>query len=217
MHKDSHKWPKRNKPAVDNRRIVRINTASNYICPRCREQIMHDRDRDEYFCWHESTCGFRETRDEYRLTLRDIGITQEREKAARYAAAERAMADGKSRIAARRDELGPVVYYIQFRDVIKIGTAVDPRSRLDCLPWEFVLAMEPGEYAVERHRHKQFEAIHHLGEWFQDHTTLREHIDRVNETNSAWRQARFPDRPPFPWRHGETSIPHVDPDYPGRC
>lgn len=209
MHKDSHKWPKRKPSLPDTRRIVRINTASNYICPRCREQIMHDRHLDEYFCWHEKTCGFRETRDEYKLTLRDINLTQQREKVAQRAVVERTIADGKSRVAARRSQLGPVVYYIQFRDAIKIGTAIDPKHRLSSLPWESVLAMEPGGYEVEASRHRQFMELRLSGEWFYDKPSLRDHIAQINDANQDWRTARFPDLSPFPWVRGEVVIPGI--------
>lgn len=185
-----------------------MNTASGYICPKCRDVIMHDRLLDQYYCWRRE-CDFRETREEYKHTLRDIELTRQRQNAIDYTKLRADNLDGKSRVAARRDAFGPVVYYIQFRDAIKIGTAIDPANRLSALPWEWVLAMEPGGRELEQGRHQQFEKTRFLGEWFYDSAELREHIDYINDMHSKWRDQRFPQCPDFPWRHDEVVIPPI--------
>lgn len=141
--------------------------------------------------------------------LRDIELTRQRQNAIDYTKLRADNLDGKSRVAARRDAFGPVVYYIQFRDAIKIGTAIDPANRLSALPWEWVLAMEPGGRELEQGRHQQFEKTRFLGEWFYDSAELREHIDYINDMHSKWRDQRFPQCPDFPWRHDEVVIPPI--------
>jgi hypothetical protein len=66
-----------------------------------------------------------------------------------------------------------VVYYVRWRDQVKIGTTATPRRRLAALPVEEVLAFERGDRLVERRRHEQF-AAHRFPrtEWFQLHDEL---------------------------------------------
>jgi len=70
-----------------------------------------------------------------------------------------------------------VVYYIRFRDRIKIGTSGNPRGRIASLPHDEVLAFERGDRRVEQKRHAQF-ASHRVSttEWFHEHDALAEHI-----------------------------------------
>jgi hypothetical protein len=70
-----------------------------------------------------------------------------------------------------------VVYYLRFRDRIKIGTTANPRQRLATLRHDELLAFEPGDRAVEQRRHAQF-AEHRLerSEWFAVNDTLAGHI-----------------------------------------
>ncbi len=73
-----------------------------------------------------------------------------------------------------------VVYYIRFRDRIKIGTTANPRQRLSRLWHEELLAFEQGDRLVEHRRHQEF-AASRLGrsEWFSASPALEEHIDRL--------------------------------------
>lgn len=70
-----------------------------------------------------------------------------------------------------------VVYYLRFRDRIKIGTSGNPRQRLAGLRYDELLAFERGDRALEQRRHAQF-ASHRLSrtEWFEVHDALAEHI-----------------------------------------
>lgn len=66
-----------------------------------------------------------------------------------------------------------VVYYVRWRDQVKIGTTANPRRRLAALPVEEVLAFERGDRLVERRRHEQFASRRFPGtEWFQLHAEL---------------------------------------------
>lgn len=76
-----------------------------------------------------------------------------------------------------RDPVTGHVYYIRRGDLIKIGFTTDLNKRMmSHLPDE-VLAVEPGSYALEASRHRQFATLRHgRGEWFKDDPALREHI-----------------------------------------
>lgn len=66
-----------------------------------------------------------------------------------------------------------VVYYVRWRDQVKIGTTANPRRRLAALPVEEVLAFERGDRLVERRRHEQFAAHRYpRTEWFRVHDEL---------------------------------------------
>jgi hypothetical protein len=70
-----------------------------------------------------------------------------------------------------------VVYYLRFRDRIKIGTSGNPRSRLAQLRFEELLAFERGGRAMEQRRHAQFAAFRFEGsEWFHAHPSLDAHV-----------------------------------------
>ncbi|MCU1439261.1 MAG: ATPase [Rhodoglobus sp.] len=73
-----------------------------------------------------------------------------------------------------------VVYYIRWRDRIKIGTTANPRMRLAALPHDEVLAFERGGRWLEQRRHLQF-AEHRMpgSEWFHVHDALIEHVASV--------------------------------------
>jgi hypothetical protein len=75
-----------------------------------------------------------------------------------------------------------VVYYIRFRDRIKIGTTANPRQRLARIWHDDVLAFERGDRLVEHRRHVQF-AGSRLGrsEWFGPSPDLEEHIRLLSE------------------------------------
>jgi hypothetical protein len=70
-----------------------------------------------------------------------------------------------------------VVYYLRFRDRIKIGTSANPRSRLAQLRYDDLLAFEPGDRDVEQRRHLQFAVDRFPGsEWFAASPALDAHV-----------------------------------------
>jgi T5orf172 domain len=70
-----------------------------------------------------------------------------------------------------------VVYYLRFRDRIKIGTSGNPRSRLTQLRYDELLAFELGDRLLEQQRHAQFAEYRFPGsEWFTEHKALTRHI-----------------------------------------
>jgi hypothetical protein len=71
-----------------------------------------------------------------------------------------------------------VVYYIRYRDRIKIGTSGNPRGRLANIVHEEVLAFERGNRQLEQKRHRQFAANRlSSSEWFEVNDSLTAHID----------------------------------------
>ena len=82
-----------------------------------------------------------------------------------------------------------VVYYIEFGDRIKIGTSRNLPGRLKDLTYDRLLAIEPGNHAVEHMRHLEFAAHRVNGEWFTDNGDLRTHIDRLVTTYGDPRSA----------------------------
>jgi hypothetical protein len=81
-----------------------------------------------------------------------------------------------------------VVYYLRFRDRIKIGTSGSPRSRLAQLRFDELLAFERGGRALEQQRHVQFGDYRFPGsEWFRAHEALNEHIRTLAvSTGEPW-------------------------------
>lgn len=92
---------------------------------------------------------------------------------------DRSADDVPAEVIAARQQLAalhrPVVYYVRFGDRIKIGWTNNLSSRLEDLPYDEVLATEPGGLEVERARHKQFRALHACGEWFHAREPLLSH------------------------------------------
>jgi hypothetical protein len=73
-----------------------------------------------------------------------------------------------------------VVYYLRFRDRIKIGTTANPRQRFAALRFDELLAFERGGRQLEQRRHAQF--AEHRGpgtEWFESHDALVAHVDAL--------------------------------------
>jgi hypothetical protein len=81
-----------------------------------------------------------------------------------------------------------VVYYLRFRDRIKIGTSGRPRARLAQLRYEELLAFERGGRDVEQRRHAQFAEFRFPGsEWFVSNRALTRHIRAVARgTTDPW-------------------------------
>lgn len=70
-----------------------------------------------------------------------------------------------------------VVYYLRYRDRVKIGTSAQPRQRLRAIRHEELLAFERGDRSVERRRHARFGADRLGGsEWFTLSPELAAHV-----------------------------------------
>lgn len=86
-----------------------------------------------------------------------------------------------------------VVYYIRFKNQVKIGTSATVRSRIASLPHDEVLAFERGDRTRERQRHEQFAAYRIVGtEWFHVHPELDAHIAQLAEgVSDPWDRYRL--------------------------
>lgn len=82
-------------------------------------------------------------------------------------------------VSERKKYATAVVYYVRVGDRCKIGTTVNLQSRMQSLCPEEILATEPGSYAVESRRHKQFARLRTAGEWFEYRDELVEHVERL--------------------------------------
>lgn len=70
-----------------------------------------------------------------------------------------------------------VVYYLRYRDRIKIGTSANPRLRFAALPHDEVLAFERGGRELEQRRHAQFAGSRMpRSEWFRASDELAAHL-----------------------------------------
>jgi len=72
-----------------------------------------------------------------------------------------------------------VVYYLRYRDRVKIGTSATPRRRLAAIMHDELLAFEPGDRRIEHDRHVQFADLREGGEWFSLTGAVLIHIDQV--------------------------------------
>lgn len=200
-------------------RYVRMNRGFGYLCPKCRDIIMYDRQEERYFCWRQE-CEFSESKDEYKDTLTDIILTENRRSAIASAERNRARADRiAARSAAAREARG-FVYYLGFRDAVKIGTTIDLANRVTAIPCESVLAIEPGGVELEKARHVQFaqfkidSSIGATTEWFHWTDAIGDHVDKVRADNAAWLAGQFPDTGPLPWTDSSALKPVVVADSP---
>jgi hypothetical protein len=94
-----------------------------------------------------------------------------------------------------------VVYYLRFKDRIKIGTSGNPRLRITGLPHDEVLAFERGNRLLEQRRHTQF-ASHRIPhtEWFDPHDELAAHVTGLRAgAEDPWAQYAL-------WRSQELAL-----------
>lgn len=85
-----------------------------------------------------------------------------------------------------------IVYYIRRGDLIKIGTTVNPVSRLKSLMPDEILAFEPGDRETETQRHREFaeSRVARKSEYFRQDPELMVHIAGLREEHGdpdpAW-------------------------------
>lgn len=89
------------------------------------------------------------------------------------------------------DDVAPprvdVVYYLRFRDRVKIGTTANPRQRFAAIWHDEVLAFERGDRGLEQRRHEQFAADRFTGsEWFHLTPAIAEQADTLAGGRDPW-------------------------------
>lgn len=75
------------------------------------------------------------------------------------------------------------VYYLRFGDRYKIGFTTNLKARLNSLPYDELLAVEPGSFKLERERHAMFASTRVEGqnEWFFASPHLLFHIATLED------------------------------------
>ncbi|HKT56297.1 MAG TPA: GIY-YIG nuclease family protein [Microbacterium sp.] len=84
-----------------------------------------------------------------------------------------------------------VVYYLRYRDRIKIGTTRNPRQRLAAIWHDELLGFERGGRAVEQARHRRFAHLREGGEWFTATPELLAHVDGLGSGDPWHAYARW--------------------------
>lgn len=78
-----------------------------------------------------------------------------------------------------------VVYYLRFDRRVKIGYSSNIVSRLQVVPHDEVLALEPGGRDLERQRHDQFARDRVNREWFKFSPAIRAHAQQLVEQHGT--------------------------------
>lgn len=80
-----------------------------------------------------------------------------------------------------------VVYYLRFRDRVKIGTTANPLRRFGAIRHEELLALERGDRRLEQRRHLEY-ADERAGssEWFALSDRIRAHVDVLAGGIDPW-------------------------------
>lgn len=173
------------------------------FCPGCSHTLMVEVDTQRLAC---PNCTGRFTAEQVRASMKgraeidNVRLSAMREQARLQRLDElRRLAE-----AAREDENETgIVYYIRFRDAVKIGTTTAPARRLSSLPWDELMAVEPGGRAVEQLRHAEW-AEHRLnGEWFEMGDALSEFIESVVIDNVRWIHRTYPRIEQLPCPRGQ--------------
>lgn len=105
------------------------------------------------------------------------------------------MFDRPAPVRGPRDTPEHVVYYVRNQQRIKIGTTAFLAHRLNCLTYDEILAIEPGDVGLEKLRHQQFaaERTSRRGEWFAMSDALLSQIEAIKAHNAEF-QSRIPIR-----------------------
>lgn len=68
----------------------------------------------------------------------------------------------------------PSVYFVRYRDRVKIGYSIDPMTRIKAHPFDEILAIVPGDRTAEKQAHAAFAHLRENGEWFRAEDDLLE-------------------------------------------
>lgn len=111
-------------------------------------------------------------------------------------------------IARQRGDSPGFVYYVRVGDRVKIGFSVDVKKRMRSYPPRSeLLAVEPGDFDLERQRHRQFEGSRTDGrEWFSPAQDILDHCeDLVRKHGAPKRHAHHYRKNESPVRISRTS------------
>ena len=71
------------------------------------------------------------------------------------------------------------VYFVRYRDRVKIGYSIEPQTRIKAHPCDEILAIVPGDHKDEQRYHKQFAHLRENGEWFRAEPELLEYAHNL--------------------------------------
>lgn len=153
-----------------------VNNTNRKLCPDCDHELRWTKRINRFTCNH---CLGAFTARRLSERLRDKEKTRTPE--------SRLQMDAALQYLAKSDATPhAVVYYIRFRDALKIGTSTDVVQRLTHLPGEALLAIEPGHYNLESIRHQQFKPFRLTGEWFRYNAQTRAMVNKIRSDSLAW-------------------------------
>lgn len=183
-------------------------------CPGCLSRITYIEKANAFQC---QKCGGRFTTAQIQRHVEAMAqVTAKRRQLA--AEAERAETNARD-VQARQDAAEAkkgydtsVVYFIRFRDAVKVGTTTDLITRMSELPWEEVVGIAPGGIHCEVKHHRNLRPYRIHGEWFEMTNEVAAYIGRVNDDHSDWYSEVFRVSGPLPLQRGVT-LPALA-DYP---
>lgn len=180
-------------------------------CPACEHLIRHHKRTGMFVC---TRCEGQFTSVQMQQSIKARNTMRHRQENEAYAAMQAKLAE-EARVRRALIDAGntSVVYYIRFRDTVKIGTSTDVAKRLTMHPWEELVAIEPGGQTVERRRHKELRSSRLDGEWFELTPEVREQIEDVNRVNATWYANVFSCMGPLPVAKRHAKFPALA-DYP---
>lgn len=169
-------------------------------CPKCSETLNRRAQNGRMACRH---CGGTFTFAEVQQAISAREAASVDARARREREHMRTLA---SLAESERETTENAIYYIRFRDAVKIGTSTNVAGRLADLPWEEVMALEPGGLAMEKLRHTQMQAHRLQGEWFELSDEVRGLIESVQESNVQWLADQHPHLGALPCRRRDAEF-----------
>jgi hypothetical protein len=86
-----------------------------------------------------------------------------------------ALGDAMQSVEPKPDPRTGWVYFVRYRDRVKIGYSIQPKVRIQQHPVDEVLAIVPAEPIDEKRAHAAFAHLRENGEWFRAEDELLEY------------------------------------------
>lgn len=193
---------------------LRLPQMPGLNCPGCLNRITYSEKANAFRC---QKCGGRFTTMQMQQHVEAMAqVTfEQRSLAADTERAENSAQDKRARrnaAHAKKMYDTSVVYFIRFRDAVKVGTTTDLSTRMNELPWEEIVGIAPGGIHAEVQHHRNLRPYRIHGEWFELTDEVAAYIQRVNEDHATWYDAVFRASGQLPVQRG-ASLPSLA-DYP---
>lgn len=186
-------------------------------CPGCLNSVTYTERSNIFDC---AVCGGRFTPSQMQRHVHAMSqvVRDERRHDAQRERLDASTKAKHKRETARLHRKGhdtSVIYFIRFRDAVKVGTTQDLADRMAELPWEEILGVVPGGIHDEVKHHRKLAPYRIHGEWFELTEEVAEYIREVNALAVSWYSNTFRSSGPLPIRRG-TAFPPLT-DYPPIC